>query len=208
MVLLSVPYFSLDTNVAFLRIKQWVFREHAGTISDVWITAFFIHVFTSIFALIAGFTQFFKKFLWTKVHRSMGIMYVVVVLFLTGPSGFIMGLLANGGTLSIIAFTTLSILWWTFTYKAYAAVKAKDYEKHSKFMYRSYALTLSALTLRLWKYVIVNYIYELPPMDLYRLVGWLGWVPNLLIAEWLIWKGRHLKMLTSKKNKREETNVE
>jgi uncharacterized membrane protein len=195
MIAISVPYLSLDTKVGFLRIKQWVFREHAGTVSNIWITAFFVHALTSVFALLAGFTQFFKGLLHTKVHRYMGILYIIVILGLSGPSGFVMGLLANGGIVSIIAFTILSILWWFFTFKAYQAVMRKDYEMHAKFMYRSYALTLSALTLRLWKYVIVNYIYEMPPMDLYRLVGWLGWVPNLLIAEYLIFKGRHLKML-------------
>lgn len=195
MVIISVPYFGLDTNVAFLRIKQWVFRTYPSEVSNVWITAFFIHVFTSVFALLAGFTQFFQRFLWTKVHRWMGMMYVLVVLGLTGPSGFIMGLLANGGTPSIIAFVLLSILWWYFTFVAYLAIRKKDYEKHARFMYRSFALTLSALTLRLWKYLIVNYLYEMPPMDLYRLVAWLGWVPNLIVAEILIYKGRHLKMI-------------
>jgi hypothetical protein len=52
-------------------------------------------------------------------------------------------------------------------------------------MIRSYALTLSALTLRAWKWSITNTV-ELPPMDVYRAVAWLGWVPNLLIAELLI----------------------
>ncbi|MEX1001766.1 MAG: DUF2306 domain-containing protein [Crocinitomicaceae bacterium] len=198
MVLISIPYFQLETNVAFLRIKQWVFRDYPGTLSNIWILAFFIHVFTSVFALIAGFTQFSRHFLWTKVHRKMGMFYVIVVLCLSAPTGFIMGIWANGGIISVIAFCLLSVLWWYFTYRAFVLAKNHSFEAHAKFMYRSYALALSAITLRLWKYVIVNYIYEMPPMDLYRLVGWLGWVPNLLVAEWLIWKGSHLKLLRKK----------
>lgn len=201
MIELSLPYFGLDTNVAFLRIKQWVFRRYESPVTDIWITSFFIHVFTSIFALIAGFTQFFKRFLWTNVHRTMGMLYITVILLLSGPSGFIMGLLANGGPISILSFTLLLVMWWVFTFIAFRAIQKKDFERHSKFMYLSYALTLSALTLRLWKFVIVNYIYEMPPMDLYRLVGWLGWVPNLLVAIFLISRKRHLKMLSSKGNK-------
>lgn len=202
MVSLSLPYLGLDTDIAFLRIKQWVFSDYPPALSNIWITAFFVHVFTSIFALIAGFTQFFRNLLWSRMHRIMGLLYIVVILGLSGPSGFIMGLFANGGWISIIAFTLLSVLWWVFTFKALMAIRKKDYETHAKFMMRSYALTLSAITLRLWKFVIVNYIYEIPPMDLYRLVGWLGWVPNLLIAEWLIVKGVHLKMLKPKRKKR------
>lgn len=198
MIAISIPYFSLDTNVGFLRIKQWVFRDFEGPLSSVWITAFFVHAMTSVLALLAGFTQFFRKLLHTKIHRYMGFVYIVVILGLSGPSGFIMGLFANGGVVSIIAFTLLSIFWWYLTFKAFTSIQQRDFEKHAKFMYRSYALTLSALTLRLWKYLIVNYLYEMPPMDLYRLVGWLGWVPNLLIAEYLISRGGHLKLLRRK----------
>lgn len=198
MVGITLPYLSLETDVAFLRIKQWVFRLYPNGVSTLWIVAFYIHVFTSIFALIAGFTQFNKRFLWKKLHRIMGAIYIVTILLLTGPSGLIMGFFANGGLLSITAFSTLALLWWWFTFKAYTAIRNKDYETHTKFMYRSYALTLSAITLRLWKYIIVNYLYEMPPMDLYRLVAWLGWIPNLILAEVLIYKGKHIKLLAKR----------
>ena len=189
MIRLTLSYFSFETNVAFLQIKQWVFKEYGGLVSNIWIVAFYIHVFTSLLALIAGFTQFNRKLLNSNVHRVIGGVYIVVILLLTGPSGLIMGLLANGGIFSIIAFTLLSVLWWFNTFMAYRTVKQKQYDRHAKYMFRSYALTLSAITLRLWKFTIVNYIYEIPPMDLYRLVAWLGWVPNLVIAELMIFKG-------------------
>lgn len=195
MLIISIPYFGLDTNIAFLRIKQWVFRLHEGPVATIWIVAFFVHVFTSIFSVIAGFTQFSKSLLWTKVHRMMGMVYVICVLVFAAPSGLIMGLLANGGWGSITAFVLLAILWWYFTFMALRTVKRKQFEQHAKYMYLSYALTLSAITLRLWKYCIVNFIYEMPPMDLYRLVAWIGWVPNLLIACWLISRKSHLKLL-------------
>lgn len=195
MLIISIPYFGLDTNVAFLRIKQWVFRLHEGPVATIWIVAFFVHVFTSIFSVIAGFTQFSKSLLWTKVHRIVGMVYVICVLVFAAPSGLIMGLVANGGWGSITAFVLLAILWWYFTFMALRTVKRKQFEQHAKYMYLSYALTLSAITLRLWKYCIVNFIYEMPPMDLYRLVAWIGWVPNLLIACWLISRKSHLKLL-------------
>jgi hypothetical protein len=56
-------------------------------------------------------------------------------------------------------------------------------------MIRSYALTLSAITLRARKYGSV-FAFEPPPMDVYRLVAWLGFVPNLLFAEWWIRRRR------------------
>ena len=199
MVNLSLPYIQLDTNVAFLRIKQWVFRRYDGSISTIWIIAFYIHVATSIFAVLAGFTQFFKIFLYKKTHRLMGKLYVFSVLIFTATSGLIMSFFANGGWTSIIAFTTLSLLWWFSTFKAFKHALNKQFDQHGKWMIRSYALTLSAITLRLWKYAYANYIDPdmdfLHPMDLYRIVAWLGWVPNLLFAEFLIRRKVHLKML-------------
>jgi hypothetical protein len=56
-------------------------------------------------------------------------------------------------------------------------------------MYRSYALTLSAISLRVFKLVIVA-LFHPNPMDVYVLVAWLGWVVNLGIAEFLIYRLR------------------
>jgi hypothetical protein len=54
-------------------------------------------------------------------------------------------------------------------------------------MLRSFALALSAITLRAWKYALVA-IFHPRPMDVYQLVAWLGWVLNLVIIEVYIYK--------------------
>jgi hypothetical protein len=191
MVRITLPYRFLDYDVAFLRIKQWVIHN------EIWRTAFFIHVFTSTFLLLAGFTQFYnplKKF--SKLHRQLGKLYIFILLIFSAPAGLVMSLYANGGLLSQIAFTLLSVLWIFFTFKAYTAILKRDFILHGNFMIRSYALTLSALTLRAWKYIIVL-LFHPHPMDVYMLVAWLGWVPNLLIAEWLIRTNISTKILSS-----------
>lgn len=181
MIKITAPYLSFEDDTAFLRIKQWIIHN------DIWKTSFYIHVITSCFCLLAGFTQFSNRLLMHSpvIHRTMGWLYIVIVLGFSAPSGLIMGLYANGGVLSQVAFVLLSILWIGFTFMAYWAVRNRDYDQHKKFMIRSYALTLSALTLRAWKFVIV-WIFRPHPMDAYLLVAWLGWVPNLLLAEWYI----------------------
>jgi hypothetical protein len=49
----------------------------------------------------------------------------------------------------------------------------------------SYALTLSAISLRLFKWIIAVF-WQLPPMDIYKLVVWLGWIINLIVAYGII----------------------
>ena len=174
-------YIPAKTDVAFLQLKQEYIH-----ITE-WRIAFFVHVYSSLLALLAGFTQFSKKLLKQrpKLHRALGYTYVINVLMITGPAGLLMSFYANGGISSRIAFVLLSSLWISTTALAlYKAIK-KDFRTHRFFMIRSFALTLSAVTLRIWKVLLANYT-ELPPMDRYRIIAWLGWTLNLLVAELII----------------------
>jgi hypothetical protein len=119
----------------------------------------------------------------------MGRLYVFDVLFVTGPAGFIMALYANGGLPSRIAFVILASLWIFTTAMAYRQVVRRKFASHREWMIRSYALTLSAISLRAWKLSLVL-LFHPHPMDVYRLAAWLGWAPNLLLAELLIRRTR------------------
>lgn len=195
---ITMAYIPYNTDVGFLRIKQqYISIDH-------WRTAFFIHVYASMWVLFAGFTQFSKKLLKNnpRLHRTMGYIYVMDVLLITGPAGLVMGFYANGGTVSRIAFVLLAVLWIFFTAMALVKAKQKNFKAHRNYMMRSYALTLSAITLRAWKYAITNTMV-LPPMDVYRVVAWIGWVGNLIIAELIIRKSAMMKAKKISLNKRE-----
>lgn len=191
MAVITVNYLPYRTDVGFLRIKQqYIDITH-------WRVAFFIHVYASMWVLFAGFTQFSKWVLrnYPRWHRGLGYVYVINILLITGPAGLLMGFYANGGISSRVGFVLLAALWIFFTYRAWDCARRGDYKTHREFMIRSYALTLSAITLRIWKYIITN-LYHIdpnwvfPPMDVYRLVAWIGWVINLVVAEWMIRRQR------------------
>lgn len=176
-------YIPMEPDTAFLQLKQQYIHI------PEWRFAFYTHVFSSILVLIAGFSQFSKQLLRTKprLHRNLGYVYVINILMITGPAGLLMSFYANGGLSSRIAFVLLSVLWIMFTAIAlYKAIK-RDFTAHRAFMIRSFALTLSAVTLRIWKVVIAS-TTDIPPMDRYRIIAWLGWTLNLLVAEWYIYK--------------------
>lgn len=181
MARITIAYLPYNTDVGFLRIKQ----DYIDI--DVWRTAFFIHVYMSIGVLLAGFTQFSEhiRTYYPRLHRIFGYIYAADVVFVTGPAGLLMGFYANGGLTSKASFVLLAIGWIVFTSLAVIKARNGDFIAHRDFMIRSYALTLSALTLRAWKWGINN-SFDLPPMDVYRAVAWLGWVPNILLAEFII----------------------
>ena len=182
MILITLQYIPLRFDVAFLLVK-----EEAIALKHYQM-AFFSHVYTSIFVLLTGIPQFSKyvRTEFSTLHKVLGKLYVFLILFVAAPSGLIMALYANGGLSSQISFTLQSVLWFFFTFKAFQHIKNQAWHQHRAFMLRSYALTLSAISLRLFKWIIVSTI-ALPPMDTYRIVAWLGWLVNLIFVElWII----------------------
>jgi uncharacterized membrane protein len=183
MLLTIAQYASFSSTVGFLRFKQDYLHI------SIWRIAFYIHVFSSLFTLCAGFTQFSSFVLkeHKSLHRLMGKIYAYDILFINFPAGMVMAFYANGELPSKIAFIILDCLWFLFTLKAILAIKGKDIKAHKRFMIRSYALTCSAITLRMWK-LIFSQTLDIEPHTLYMIDAWMGFVPNLLFAEWLVRK--------------------
>lgn len=181
MWLITLQYIPAKEDAAFLNVKQDVigFTHYR--------LAFFTHVYSSMLVLMAGMIQFsgWMKGYFPRVHKISGRIYVFTILMVSGPTGLIMGYYGNGGWIAQIAFCLLAVLWIIFTGKGFIAVRSGNITAHRKWMYRSYALTLSAISLRLWKWLLV-YLFEPRPMDVYQVVAWLGWIGNLLMAEIMI----------------------
>lgn len=181
MAIIAYPYLTGDTDIGFLRTKQGLLHDH------FWWFSFYAHITTSVVVLLAGATQFKKSILnkLPRIHKTVGKVYILLILFITAPSGFYMGLKANGGLPAIISFCLLSILWFVFTLRAYQNALKHQWQIHENYMIRSYALTGSAITLRLYSMILPSIIL-VRPNEMYVTIAWLGWVPNLLLAEWII----------------------
>lgn len=186
MLKITLEYIPLNANVSFLMIKQTEVVERPE-----YLYFFYTHVYTSIFVLLTGFLAIIRKDFGLKnFHKNAGKIYIFLILFLAAPSGIYMGLFANGGFLSKLSFVILGCLWWFSTFKAYQLARQKKFKEHKQWMWRSFAFTLSAITLRMWKVFIV-YLFLPNPMDVYQIIAWLGWIPNILLIEFLIRK-KHL----------------
>ena len=181
-----IDYSSLRPDIHFLQFKQ----EYMHI--SWWVAAFYIHVFSSVLALAAGFTQFSNYILVNhrRIHRAMGKFYVGNILFINFPAGMVLAIYANGLFPGKLAFITLDLLWFYFTYRGYVAIRKRDIATHKEFMIRSFALTFSAITLRTWK-IILTATTDLDPQLLYMLDAWMGFIPNLLLAEWIIRRSKN-----------------
>ena len=97
-----------------------------------------------------------------------------------------MSFYANGNLTAKISFVLLSVLWILFTALAFMYALKRDFVLHRNFMMRSYALTLSAVTLRGYAFLL-PYFSHLEAKQEYALLAWSSWTINLIIAEILIY---------------------
>jgi uncharacterized membrane protein (DUF2068 family) len=158
--------------------------------SKMYLTVFFTHISFGGIALLIGWSQFSTQFRagHLRLHRSLGTVYVLSVV-LSGLAGLTIAMFATGGLVSTIGFTGLALTWLFTIIKAYAAILNRNLEEHQNWMIRNYALTFAAVTLR----ILLPFSQFALHMDFnsaYRIISWLCWVPNLLVAELFIRKFR------------------
>lgn len=172
------PYFSESWDYDFLVTKMGIIHL------SYYRAAFLIHISSSLIVIFTGSLLFLtvRGPLWWRMHRLFGRLYVGLVLLLAAPSGLIMGYYANGGILGQINFILLSILWWWFTFEGLRTIRQGNVPAHKKWMVRSYALTLSAITLRFLQ-MMVPMSWYVDPDFVYVVVSWSSWILNLGVGQ-------------------------
>jgi len=148
-----------------------------------------IHIIASGIALITGPFQFLRPLRerFPLVHRTIGRIYVVACL-IGGLAGGLIALFSTSGLVAGFGFLSLAIAWLFCTSRAWLAVRQRDYLTHQRWMTRSFALAFAAVMLRI--YIPLSQIAGLDYADSYRVIAWLCWVPNLLLAQLLVRSAR------------------
>jgi len=175
-----VIYFLIDPNFGLLSTKS------AELLNDqLWNISFYGHITFGGVALLIGWMQFSKKLRSKRIglHRTIGKIYVLAVL-ISGIGGIYIAQFATGGISNVIGFSLSGIIWLTTTGLAYNAVRKGNIDLHSKLMIYSYAVCFSAVTLRIWLPMLTSLTGEFTTA--YLIVGWLSWVPNLVVAYFII----------------------
>lgn len=117
------------------------------------------------------------------LHRRLGTAYVAAVAA-SGSAGLVLALQAQGGLAARLGFGMLALCWLVATGIAWRRIRREDEDGHRDWMIRSYALTLAAVSLRI--YLPASLATGLPFEQVYPAIAWMCWVPNLLAAEWLV----------------------
>ena len=103
-------------------------------------------------------------------------------------AGLLLAFRSQGGVPAHLGFGSLAVLWIVTGALAWSRIVARDVASHRDWMVRNFPLTLAALTLRV--YLPLSLLAGVPFPYAYPAIAWLCWVPNLLVAEWLVSRSR------------------
>jgi uncharacterized membrane protein len=143
---------------------------------------FYLHIGSGSLALLIGGWQFLPavRRAGGGLHRLLGGLYVTACT-LGALAALTIAPGTNGGPVAAAGFMTLAILWLATTWRALAAILAGDVAGHRRWIFRSFALTLAGVTLRLYLPAALLSPYGFSPT--YAAIAWLCWVPNLILAD-------------------------
>jgi uncharacterized membrane protein len=155
----------------------------------------FIHIAGAVTALLLGSLQFLPALRRrpSPPHRWVGRVYVLGCL-IGGAAGLILAFGSSAGPIASAGFGGLAVTWIVMTLLGLHAALQGRFAKHRRWMIRSWALTLAAVTLRLYLPLVMA--LDLPFLPWYRAISFLAWVPNLVAAElWLRRTGSRVRTL-------------
>ena len=76
--------------------------------------------------------------------------------------------------ISVLGFVLLGVVWLTSSFLAYHAIRKKQLQRHQHYMIISYG-----------GLPILSSLFD-DFITAYRIVAWISWVPNLVVAYFLI----------------------
>jgi uncharacterized membrane protein len=160
----------IPPNIAANRYRSFWLATHAGFAAT---------------ALLVGAAQFSNVVRDKKpaIHRVIGRIYVISCL-VGGSAGFLLALGSSSGAVASLGFGGLAIAWLLVNVLGWWTAVTRDFAGHRRWMIRSWALTLSGVTLRI--YLTLAEVTGLPELPAYQIISFLCWVPNLIAGELLL----------------------
>ncbi|WP_373356627.1 DUF2306 domain-containing protein [Pseudoroseicyclus sp. CXY001] len=146
-----------------------------------------VHILSAPVALATGALQFFPRLRARRprLHRWTGRVYLAAIA-IGGTSALLLALSPTGRPGASLGFGLLALAWMGSSALAFRHILRREIAAHRRWMIRSYALTLAAVSLRLQLPILfIGFGFESYGAASV-IVAWSCWLPNIAIAEWLI----------------------
>ncbi|TCP47309.1 putative membrane protein DUF2306 [Tamaricihabitans halophyticus] len=178
------PYLGLDPSQSRVEPR---FPGHYATLV--------LHIFFGSVALCTACLQVWPwlRTRYPAVHRWSGQLYVFLGVLPAGIASLWFTWRGEFGANQEVANTTLAVLWLACTIAGYRMARARRFADHREWMIRSFALSFSIVTNRLWQVVFLGmfvpggFAGDPGSPEFAQAIGastWVSWLVNLFIAEW------------------------
>jgi uncharacterized membrane protein len=177
-ILLNYPdYFPPDFDSLFLHGRESMFI-------GAYRAAFYVHIFSGPIVLLGGLillSDYIRR-RHGGWHRWLGRVQVVVLLLFVLPSSVVMSRHAFGGPPAGLSFLLLSLATAGCAIAGVVYARRRRYDRHRRWMLRSYVLICSAVALRLISGT--SGLVGVPsPEAAYVFAAWSSWLFPLAVYE-------------------------
>ncbi|MGP4018893.1 DUF2306 domain-containing protein [Saccharopolyspora sp. 5N708] len=188
-VVLSIPpYITLDPALSRVPQPEGFPAHYPLLVAHVLFAS--VAILTCCFQVWPAFRRRYPV-----AHRRLGRVYVVGGVLPAAVMAAVIGAVSPFGPVAQMSNVLLAVVWFGCTVAGWRAGRQRRFGDHRKWMIRSFVLTISTVTNRVWGVVwgVVlgpqlattfdgNEGYLLATTA--GLTTWLGWVIPLLIAQW------------------------
>jgi uncharacterized membrane protein len=190
---LAFPYVLLDRAASRIDVQ-----------TDLAWVLLVVHVPTAAAAMLLGALQLVPRVRANRRrHRLIGRTFLVVGTIAFVCTAVPLAVTTPDGNVTRYGVLVPALLWPVLAVTGWRAVRRGDVVRHREWMVRLYAVTFFALTTRLLVPLLL--LVQVPVMqsrydgDVQAAVSatipygqWLGWIVNLLVAQWVIhrWRAR------------------
>jgi uncharacterized membrane protein len=177
-ILANYPdYFPPNFDALFLLGRE-------ATFTGAYRPAFYLHIFSGPLILVNGLILLSEsvRLRYGGTHRILGRVQVVVLLAVVLPSSVVMARHAFGGWPAGLSFLALSAATAGCTVAGVVHARRRRYDRHRRWMLRSYVLICSAVVLRLISGA-AGLVGVPSPEAAYVVAAWSSWLVPLAAYE-------------------------
>jgi len=177
-ILMNYPdYFPPNFDSLFLQGRE-------ATFTGAYQVAFYVHIFSGPVVLLNGLILLSDdvRRRHRGLHRRLGWVQIVVLLLLMLPSGVVMSRHSFGGWPAGLSFLLLSAATAGCAIVGVVHACGRRYDRHRRWMFRSYVLICSAVALRLISGA-AGLLGVPSPEGAYIVAAWCSWLLPLAAYE-------------------------
>jgi uncharacterized membrane protein len=158
--------------------------DRESTFHGLYRAAFYVHIFSGPVVLLTGLVLLSERVRrWhAKWHRWLGWVHVGVLWVFVLPSAVVMSRHAFGGWPAGLSFFLLSAATACCAVRGVVYAQRRSFERHRRWMLRSYILICSAVVLRLVSGA-AGLVGVTHPQSAYIVAAWCSWLVPLATFE-------------------------